>query len=126
MEGLYGFFLATADARGHCDCSFKGREPDGEGGLFPPVWVAGPRRLLFPDFAGNGPLNSLGNILENPRVGMIFIDFGAGARLRVNGGAEVLEAGEDWRSRWPTAPRVVDVSVEQVYWNCSVRIPKRP
>ena len=69
--------------------------------------------------------NSLGNILENPNVGMIFIDFPDQQRLRVNGAARVLEGEGEWRTRWPDAPRAVEVSVEQVYWNCSKRIPKQ-
>jgi hypothetical protein len=57
------FFLATADAEGHCDCSFKGTESAADGQALPAVWVTEPRRLLFPDYAGNRLFNSLGNIL---------------------------------------------------------------
>lgn len=124
IEGLPFFFLATADAGGCCDCSFKGTEPGADGRLLPAAWVAGAQRLLFPDYAGNKVFNSLGNILTNPHVGMIFIDFAARARLRVNGTAAILEGDGDWRMHWPEAARAVEVSVEEVYWNCSKRIPK--
>lgn len=126
VERLPFFFLATADARGHCDCSFKGTEPGEDGRLLPPVWVAGPRCLLFPDYAGNRIFNSLGNILDNPQVGLLFIDFASQTRLRVNGSARILVEDGEWRSRWPAAARAVEVGVEQVYWNCARRIPKRP
>jgi hypothetical protein len=42
----------------------------------------------------------------------------------VNGSARILEADEGWRARWPEAQRAVAVAVEQVYWNCSKRIPR--
>jgi predicted pyridoxine 5'-phosphate oxidase superfamily flavin-nucleotide-binding protein len=118
------FFLATADAEGHCDCSFKGTESAADGQALPAVWVTEPRRLLFPDYAGNRLFNSLGNILANPNLGMIFIEFSSQSRLRVNGSARILEADEGWRARWPEAQRAVAVAVEQVYWNCSKRIPR--
>lgn len=125
IEGLPFFFLATADADGNCDCSFKGTDPAPDGRPLPVVWVTGPRRLLFPDYTGNRMFNSLGNILVNPHVGMIFIDFASQTRLRVNGSARILEEGGDWKAHWPEARRAVEVTVEQVYWNCSRRIPKR-
>jgi len=120
------FFLATADAEGRCDCSFRGTEDDADGRPLPAVAVADPRRLLFPDYAGNGMFNSLGNILVNPHVGMIFIDFAARRRLRVNGTARVLTEAGEWRALWPAAERAVEIGIEQVYWNCRKRIPPHP
>jgi len=126
IERLGFFFLATADADGHCDCSFRGTELGEDGRPLPVVWVAEPQRLLFPDYAGNRMFKSLGNILCNPHVGLIFIDFASQTRLRVNGAARILETGDEWATRWRQASRAVEVTVEQVYWNCSKRIPKRP
>ena len=80
------FFLATADAEGRPDCSFKGGAP----GF---VRVTGPGELAFPDYDGNGMFKSLGNILVNPGVGLLFIDMGEKPRrLRVNGTASVSAA----------------------------------
>jgi predicted pyridoxine 5'-phosphate oxidase superfamily flavin-nucleotide-binding protein len=126
IERLAFFFLATSDADGHCDCSFKGTEAAADGRPLPAVWVAAPRRLLFPDYAGNRMFNSLGNILSNPQLGMIFIVFASQSRLRVNGSARILEADGELKARWPGAARAVEVTVEQVYWNCSKRIPQKP
>lgn len=123
IEGLPFFFLATADADGHCDCSYKGTEPGVDGRPLPVAWVAAPRRLLFPDYAGNRMFNSLGNILVNPHIGMIFVDFATQTRLRVNGTATILEGDGEWRDRWPAAPRAIEVGITQVYWNCRRRIP---
>src|SRR5882724_8955754 len=78
------FFLATADAEGHPDCSYKGGAP----GF---VRVLGPSVLAFPSYDGNGMFRSLGNVLLNPHVGMLFIDFESPHRLRVNGRATIAE-----------------------------------
>ena len=122
IEGLAFFFLATADNAGNCDCSFKGSEP-GPTGTVQAAWVETPHRLWFPDYAGNKLYNSLGNILENPHAGLIFIDFASQTRLRVNGSAQVRTESGPWQHHWPSAPRAVAIDVEQVYWNCSKRIP---
>ena len=87
IEGAGFFFLATADAEGRPDCSFKG-------GLPGFVRVTGPGELAFPDYDGNGMFKSLGNLLVNPAVGMLFIDMGEKPRrLRVNGMATVVRDG---------------------------------
>ena len=83
IEGLPFFFLATADDRGRADCSFKGGMP----GF---VRVVGASELAFPDYDGNGMFKSLGNVLVNPEVGLLFIEWAPSRRrLRVNGTATV-------------------------------------
>src|SRR6266496_4326069 len=83
IEGVMFFFLATADAEGKPDCSFKGGTP----GF---IQVVGPDELAFLDYDGNGMFKSLGNILVNPNVGMLFIAMhGKPQRLRINGEATV-------------------------------------
>src|SRR5947208_3145977 len=76
------FFLATADAEGQPDVSYKGGMP----GF---VRVLDDRTLAFPDYDGNGMFKSLGNVLLNPRVGLLFVDFEHPNRMRVNGTASV-------------------------------------
>ncbi|MCL5059351.1 MAG: pyridoxamine 5'-phosphate oxidase family protein [Candidatus Thermoplasmatota archaeon] len=61
--------IATADAAGYCDCSYRGRETAGV--------AVDPTVLVFPDYPGNGLFNSLGNVLVNPHIGLLFIDFAA-------------------------------------------------
>ena len=83
IENAPYFFLATADAEGRPDCSFKGGMP----GF---VAVTGSSKLAFPDYDGNGMFKSLGNILVNADVGLLFIAMhGRPQRLRVNGTATV-------------------------------------
>lgn len=115
VESMEFFFLATADRAGNCDCSFRGGVPC--------VKALDDTTLIFPDYPGNGAFQSLGNIVENPHVGMLFIDFTHQQRLRINGQAELLDDPE-LCALFPGSIQVVKVFVEQVYRNCSARIPK--
>lgn len=105
------FFLATADDEGRLDCSYRGGSP----GF---VKVIDDKTLLFPDYNGNGSYMSLGNLLVNPNVGMLFINFEMQRRLRVNGRAEIVEDPEVV-SQFEGAERVIKVTVEQAFPNCS-------
>lgn len=111
IESQFMFFLATSDDEGRLDCSYRGGHP----GF---VKVVDGRTLLFPDYNGNGSYMSLGNLLVNSSVGMLFIDFETQRRLRVNGHAEIIEDPEV-TSQFDGAERVVKVTVEQVFPNCS-------
>lgn len=122
VESVPFFFLATA-AGGNTDCSFKGGAP----GF---VRVTGPRQLIFPDYDGNRMYKSLGNILENPKVGLLFMKFGAeegqGAlylRLRINGSASLHDQHEALES-YPGAQRIVQVETEHIYPNCPRYVPQ--
>src|SRR5207249_8735082 len=85
IESLPYFFLATADAEGRPDCSFKGGAP----GF---VRITGPSEIAFPDYDGNGMFKSLGNIVANADVGLLFIAMNdKPRRLRVNGSASVSD-----------------------------------
>src|SRR5262249_4699569 len=61
-------FIASADANGECDCSFRA-------GMKGFVRVLDEQTLVYPEYRGNGVLASLGNVVDNPHLGMIFVDF---------------------------------------------------
>ena len=103
-------FVATADAQGRPDCSYKG-------GLPGFVRVLDAHTLAIPDYDGNGQYRSWGNALVNPQVGLLFIDFEAPSRLRVNGRATVL-ADDPLIGACPGAVFVVRIAVERVFPNC--------
>jgi len=104
------FFIASADAQGRPDCSYKGGAP----GF---VRVVAPDTLAFPSYDGNGMFRSLGNILANPAVGLLFIDFEAQQRLRVNGCAS-LHVDDPLKDEYPGAQALVRVRAEQIFPNC--------
>jgi predicted pyridoxine 5'-phosphate oxidase superfamily flavin-nucleotide-binding protein len=110
IESRPMFFLATADAAGHPDCSYKGGRP----GF---VRVIDARTLAFPSYDGNGMFKSLGNVLVNPRVGLLFIDFETPRRLRVNGRASVHE-DDALREQFVGAQVIVRVEAEAIFPNC--------
>ena len=116
IEGTPYFFLATADAGGRPDCSFKGGAP----GF---VRVSGPSELAFPDYDGNGMFKSLGNILVNPSVGILFIAMhGSPRRLRVNGEATVSDR-DPLLAQTIGAQLIVRVTARAIFPNCPRYIP---
>lgn len=120
------FFLATADRHGECDNTFRAGPP----GF---LRVLDDRTLLYPEYRGNGVLASLGNLQENPHVGLLLMDFSrARIGLHVNGRAEVCEDAEI-RAEIPDLPvdpvpgrraqLWVRVHVEEAYIHCAKHIP---
>jgi predicted pyridoxine 5'-phosphate oxidase superfamily flavin-nucleotide-binding protein len=108
IESRDMFFLATADAEGRPQCSYKGGDP----GF---VKVIDGHTLAFPNYDGNGMFLSMGNLSVNPHVGMLFIDFENPERLRINGTAHLIEAPE---GMWPEAQFAVRVDVAEAFPNC--------
>jgi len=104
------FFVATADAAGQPECSYKG-------GLPGFVRVVDEHTLAIPDYDGNGQYRSWGNVLANPRVGMLFIDFETPKRLRVNGTA-VIGRDDPLLAELPGAVFVVRLTAERIFPNC--------
>ena len=117
IESCIYFFVATADASGHPDCSFKGGAP----GF---VRITGPSELAFPDYDGNGMFKSLGNLLVNPNVGLLFIDLHERPRrLRVNGTATVSRE-DPLLAQTVGAQMIVRVTARAIFPNCPRYIPK--
>lgn len=116
IESSMLFFLATADSAGRPDCSHKGGTP----GF---VRVTAPDELSFPDYDGNGMFKSLGNVSVNPHVALLFIDFEAPRRLRVNGEATVLR-DDPLLQQTVGAQLIVRVKARAIFPNCPRYIPR--
>jgi predicted pyridoxine 5'-phosphate oxidase superfamily flavin-nucleotide-binding protein len=124
-------FISTADVDGDCDCSLRA----GEAGF---VRVLDDRTLVYPEYRGNGVMASMGNISENPHIGMMFVDFLRDTvGLHVNGKAEIIENDEllqrdniptsvveDMKRKRRNPERWVVVAVEEAYMHCSKHIPQ--
>jgi PPOX class probable FMN-dependent enzyme len=106
--------MATCDAEGRCDAS-----PKGDGPGF--VHVLDDETLLIPDRLGNNRVDTISNILQHPRIGLIFLVPGIRETLRVNGRAQITT---DPELLAPTAvngrlPRSgILVTAEEVYFHC--------
>lgn len=116
IESVYMFFLATADAEGRPDCSFKG----GPRGF---VRVTSANELVFPDYDGNGMFKSLGNIAINPSVGLLFIRMGeTPKRLRANGRA-IISLDDPLTADFPGAQAIIRFTPVDIFPNCPRYIP---
>jgi predicted pyridoxine 5'-phosphate oxidase superfamily flavin-nucleotide-binding protein len=116
IESAIYFFIATADADGRPDCSFKG----GPAGF---VRVTGSSELSFPDYDGNGMFKSLGNVSVNPLVGMLFIAMhGTPRRLRINGTAKVSR-DDPLLTETVGAQMIVRVEARAIFSNCPRYVP---
>jgi predicted pyridoxine 5'-phosphate oxidase superfamily flavin-nucleotide-binding protein len=91
------FFIASFHPRGGADASHRGGRP----GF---VRVLAERRLAWPDYPGNNMFNTLGNVVEEPRVGLLFLDFESGDLLQIAGRADIRFEPE----------RAVEVTVSEV------------
>jgi uncharacterized protein len=116
IESRDMFFLATADEHGHPQCSYKGGDP----GF---VRVVGERQLAIPNYDGNGMYLSWGNAAVNPHVGLLFIDFRAQRRMRVNGTASI-NPDDALLHAYPEAQFVVRVTATEIFPNCPRYIHK--
>ena len=123
-------FISTADAKGECDASFRA-------GPKSFVKVLDNNTIIFPEFKGNGVMASMGNIIENPNIGLMFIDFfDSSIGLHVNGKAEIItehqagklvnpidkakaeKDGQHKTKLW------IKIEVEEAFIHCSKHIPK--
>jgi predicted pyridoxine 5'-phosphate oxidase superfamily flavin-nucleotide-binding protein len=110
IESCDMVFVATADAEGRPQCSYKGGDP----GF---VRVLDERTIAFPSYDGNGMYLSAGNLLTNRHVGLLFIDFERRRRLRLNGIASVAD-DDPLLAQYPEAQLIVRVRATEVFPNC--------
>ena len=116
IENASFFFLATTSGK-TVDCSFKG-------GLPGFVKVTGANSLSFPDYDGNSMYRSLGNILQNENVGLLFLNFDGGKeRMRINGTAK-LDYDADRLKEFDGAKLIVDITAVDLFPNCPRYIPQ--
>jgi len=112
IAGADTFFVASyvdVDGQRSVDVSHRGGQP----GF---VRIEG-NRLTIPDFAGNLHFNTLGNLLLNPRAGLLFVDFKSGDLLQLSGRTEIILEG----------PQVEAFQGAERLWTFEVaRVVRRP
>ncbi|HEY6479190.1 MAG TPA: pyridoxamine 5'-phosphate oxidase family protein [Streptosporangiaceae bacterium] len=123
-------FIATSDADGECDCSFRA----GPAGF---IRVLDDVTVAYPEYRGNGVMASLGNMLVNPHIGIFLVDFTRDLiGLHVNGEASIvpdarmreldldLDLGQPEAAGPSRRPvQWVLVNVTEAYIHCSKHIP---
>lgn len=110
------FFMSSVDHTGQPTCSYKGGAP----GF---VRVTGDRELAFPNYDGNGMYLSMGNIADTHAVGLLFLDFEAQRRMRVDGVAHI-RFDDPLLAEYPEAQCMVRVEARRIYPNCPRYIHK--
>jgi len=113
IEAAPFVLIATSGPDG-LDCSPRG-DPAGF------VRIHDDRTLMLPDRRGNNRLDTLRNLVVDPRVGLLFLVPGVGVTLRVNGTA-VLTTDEDLRHSFAMGDKVpatvIVVTITSVYTQC--------
>ena len=116
IESLPFFFLATS-WNDSVDCSLKSGHP----GF---LRICGANQLEWPDYDGNRMYRSLGNIVRNPNVGLLFVRFdGESTRIRLTGKARIIDNPNQFRDL-PGAKRLIRVTADYIYYNCPRSVPK--
>jgi predicted pyridoxine 5'-phosphate oxidase superfamily flavin-nucleotide-binding protein len=110
IEARDMFFIATTDAEGRPQCSYKGGDP----GF---VRVLDETTIAFPSYDGNGMYLTVGNLVTTKKVGLLFIDFESRKRMRLNGVASIDEA-DPLLAEYPEAQLIVRVTATEVFPNC--------
>ena len=113
VEAASMVFVATADVDGRPDCSYKGGAP----GF---LQVLNDTSIAIPFYDGNGQYRTLGNIVANPAIGLLFVDFAGSRRLRINGDATVVFAVNDptFVATFEGAEAVVVLQLRHAFPNC--------
>ena len=123
LSGRISFYLATASADAQPYIQHRGGPP----GF---ITIIDSQTLAFPDFEGNKQYITLGNLSENPRVQLFFMDYSQRQRLKIWGKATIVEDDEDllaavtpaaWRK---PLRRAIRVTVEAWDVNCPAYIPQ--
>jgi uncharacterized protein len=108
------YVIASADAHGRPDASPRGDHPGA-------VAVVDDTTLLLPDRRGNNRVDTMLNLAENPRIGLLFLVPGAVETLRVNGRASISVHPDQLAqlaANGKPARAAIRVQVEEVYFQC--------
>jgi uncharacterized protein len=119
-------FIATSDPDGECDCSFRAGPP----GF---IRVIDSKTIAYPELRGNGVMASMGNMLQNPHIGIFFVDFSRDLiGLHVNGDASIVSpahmlefnvAIDEDENAGKKPVQWVLIHVTEAYIHCSKHIP---
>lgn len=114
IESADTFFISSSSSKGKTDASHRGGQP----GF---VHVVNEKTIQFPDYVGNMMFNTLGNIIENRKAGLLFIQFELGHTLQLTGEAQIIwELSEEEKIQYPGAKRIINYHILQIIENRDV------
>lgn len=112
VDAAETFFIASGHP-GAGDGEAEGLDVSHRGGPAGFVQATTARRIVFPDYGGNRFMNTVGNLLLDPRVGLLFVDFATGGMAQISGRAEIVWDGPDLAAV-PGAERLIRIEVDAV------------
>lgn len=104
------FFIASWHPESGADASHRGGNP----GF---VQLSGDNQLIFPDYVGNNMFNTLGNLVEYPQAGLLFLDFERGNQLQITGKAEIIWNQTDINA-FSGAQRLIQFHIDRIREIC--------
>lgn len=111
IRGADTLFIASRSAVPGSSSS-EGLDVSHRGGRPGFVRLTGPGQIMFPDYRGNFAFNTLGNLLVDPRCGLLFVDFSTGATLQIAGRGRIVTDPLLYQD-WPGAERAICIDVAQ-------------
>ncbi|GAB5454190.1 MAG: pyridoxamine 5'-phosphate oxidase family protein [Henriciella sp.] len=106
-------FFISSYVRDQSGAAYEGADISHRGGAPGFVSVEAPNQITIPDYTGNNMFNTLGNLLINPKAGLLFLDFESGDQLHLHGHATIIDDGNDV-DQFPGAKRLLRITVEGV------------
>ena len=118
LESLEYFFFATSNINGNTNVNFKGKKSKYL------IKVLDEKTFIFPDYFGNGIFHGAGDILSNPKVGLLCIDFSNDKRVKISGTAEIIDNKKELLKYMDLfdsydIQRVIEIRVNYIIPNCS-------
>jgi len=106
-------FIASGYHGADQEITSDGMDVSHRGGPAGFVKISSDTGLVLPDYAGNNLFNTVGNLLLDPRVGLLFVDFAHGSMLQISGNADI-----DWGSsevaKHPGARRLINIAIDRI------------
>lgn len=118
----YGALIEASPFVALATCGPEGLDCSPRGDLAGFVRIYDDRTVMMPDRRGNNRVDSLRNIVRNPRVALLFLVPGSGTTLRLNGRAQLTTDAELCQSfavEGKLPGSVIVVNVESVYFQCA-------
>lgn len=113
IAGADTLFFASGLQKANRDERSSGMDVSHRGGRAGFVNVSSDTHLVLPDYAGNNLFNTIGNLVVDSRVGVLFVDFERGSLLQITGNAEI-----DWDSSEVTqyfgAKRLINIEINRI------------
>jgi predicted pyridoxine 5'-phosphate oxidase superfamily flavin-nucleotide-binding protein len=126
VERADTFFLASASPIARAHDALEGVDVSHRGGMPGFVRIGAEERntvMTFPDYRGNNMYNSLGNVVRNERVGLLFVDFDDGSLLSLVGRAVILW-GPERAVRVTVEEGTLQTKVLPLRWKLTERAPE--